>query len=96
MENPLPKDDVQAIMDELTSRMIRRGYERRDGTWYPNPELPRIFDFQAGGFRKKAYLNLGLMVRALDNSSRPRVCEGRDNLNRESRFGSNGWNSDGT
>jgi hypothetical protein len=76
METALPNEDVQAIINELASLMIRHGYQRRGGTWYLfNPELLRIFDFQPGTYRKKAYFNLGLMVRALDNSSRPRISE---------------------
>lgn len=74
MQNPVPKEDVQAIMDELEPLMLRHDYQRRGGTWYLfNPELLRIFDFQAGNYRKKAYLNLAVVLRALDDSSRPRI-----------------------
>jgi hypothetical protein len=74
MKTSLPKEDEQAIMEQLERLMIQRDYQRRGGTWYLfNPELLHILDFQAGTYRRKAYFNLAVMVRNLDDSTRPRI-----------------------
>ena len=74
MGNPLSREDMQAIRDALEPLMIRHDYQRRDATWHRfNSELIRIFDFQAGTFRQKAYFNLAFVVRARDDSTRPEI-----------------------
>jgi hypothetical protein len=74
--NPLPNEDIQSVVEALVPLMIRHDYQRRDSAWYfLNPELLRVFEFYPSRFRKRAFLNVGLLLRSLNDSIRPRAID---------------------
>jgi hypothetical protein len=76
MASPLSEEDIQPVVDALVPIMIQHDYQRRDSAWYYfTPELLRVFEYYPSRFRKRAFLNIGLLLRTLDDSTRPRAMD---------------------
>jgi len=71
----LANEEVEATIEALKPVLIQHDYQRRDGTWYFfSPELVRVLDFHPGRrHSKKALLRIGLVIRALQDSTRPEL-----------------------